>query len=353
MSARLVPVAFLLLLGAGPPRARTGQVEADPLLIERLRDVEGTVRLLADAPVATDPEGIPRVVATTESRGNPKVRFRITFEDPAGGTFDAIFKPKQRYYRDWIGEILSARIAAELGVRITPVVERRIRRADLEDALLRLPADLRRLVSWEEDEAGAAFVRGSLAYWVPGFHPRVGEYRTDQDDLERLADELRRDNVESVREEESLQDLAGVLLLDYLVLNEDRLYNLGTVRLPGSDRLLLVPIDQGDTLVGPGGRGWRCRRLWQQVQVYPRDLVGRLRALDPETLRGLLSSPAGGPGAGDEVAAAVIDRRERALARIDEALAAHGEGILVDRVDPGTAAAAASSGALPASDRAD
>ncbi|MDI7267605.1 MAG: hypothetical protein QME96_06395 [Myxococcota bacterium] len=315
-----------------PPRVRgpslvapANQPEAAPPAIERLTDIEATEELLRSAPVATADDGKPLIVPDGETGVRTKIRFRVTLRTPAGGTIDGLFKGRQRNYRDWIGEILCYRLGRALGMRLTPTVQRRFLRSELESAVAEAGVRFGDLLHWETD-GGEEFVRGSLTYWVPGFRFRIGEFNTNPDGLERITSWLGRRYRDLVAGSQVLRDLTAVFLLDFLVFNEDRHHNVGAVRRPGGDSLLLVAIDWGDTLYNPGGRDDLSRKWLWRVELFPRTLVERLRALDPDEIVEMLTAGAGGgPAVSRDIADAVLERRDLALRRIDGLVAEHGE----------------------------
>lgn len=244
--AAIVAATALLRPGearADPPSftAVEDQPEVDEIVIERLVEVEDTEELLRSCVVARDADGVPIVSAEGEGGPRRKIRFRITLECSGGGTIQGLFKARQRNYRDWIGEILTYRLGRALGIRLTPTVERRFLRSELEAALAAAGPAYADLLEWE-GEGDETFVRGSLTYWVPGFEFRLGEFGTTPESFERIVRWMGHRNLEYVASEPLLADLTAIFLLDFLVFNEDRHHNVGTVRRPGTDALLLVAI---------------------------------------------------------------------------------------------------------------
>jgi hypothetical protein len=314
---------------ADPPAivAPEDQPVASATTMERLEDVEATESLLRGDDVAEDDDGDPRVKATYERGERPKVRFRVTLATPDGGTIEGLLKVKQQNYRDWVGELFSYRLGRALGIRLTPTVDRCFPRSVLDVGLAELPAEVAELITWEGegDETRAC---GSFTYWVPEFQFKIGPYAALPEPFDKLTGWMKPDNLDWVAASRPLQDLAAVFLLDFLVFNEDRPHNVGTVRFPDSDRQLLVAIDFGDSLYNPSGRNVRCRRWLWRIEVFPRTVVDTLRSLDADALRALLAGEILGYTLGESIVDAVIDRRDEALARIDELLASHPDDTL-------------------------
>ena len=314
---------------AAPPSivAPEDQPVASTTTLERLQNVDATEALLRGDEVALDEDGKAKVKATYERGERPKVRFRVTLTTPDGGAIEGLLKVKQQNYRDWVGELFSYRLGRALGVRLTPTVDRCFPRSVLDVGLAEQPAEVAELVTWEGegDEARAC---GSFTYWVPEFQFKIGPYASLPESFDKLTGWMGPNNRDWVAASQPLRDLTAVFLLDFLVFNEDRPHNVGTVRFPDSDGQLLVAIDFGDSLYNPSGRDVRCRRWLWRIKVFPQSLVDALRALDADALRSLLGVELVGYTLGQSIVDAVVDRRDEALARIDELLAAHPDDTL-------------------------
>ncbi|MBI5499809.1 MAG: hypothetical protein HY907_06175 [Deltaproteobacteria bacterium] len=303
------------------------QTTADASTIERLRNLDATEQLLRGDTVAAGDDGRLLVKATYERGVRPKVRFRVTLSTPDGGTIEGLLKVKQQNYRDWVGEIFSYRLGRALGIRLTPTVDRCFPRSILDVGLADQPAEVAELVTWEGegDETRAC---GSFTYWVPEFQFKIGPLASLPETFDKLTGWMGPNNRDWVAASQPLQDLTAVFLLDFLVFNEDRPHNVGSVRFPDSDSQLLVAIDFGDSLYNPSGRDVQCRRWLWRIKVFPQTLVDSLRNLDPDTLRALLTREFQGATLDEDIVGAVLDRREQALARIDELLATHPDDTL-------------------------
>ncbi|MBI5486522.1 MAG: hypothetical protein HY905_04245 [Deltaproteobacteria bacterium] len=303
------------------------QPAAAATTIERLQNLDATEQLLHGDDVASDEEGHLLVKATYERGVHPKVRFRVTLSTPDGGTIEGLLKVKQQNYRDWVGELFSYRLGRALGIRLTPTVDRCFPRSVLDIGLADQPAEVAELVTWE-GEGDETHACGSFTYWVPEFQFKIGPLASLPETFDTLTGWMGPNNRDWVAGSQPLRDLTAVFLLDFLVFNEDRPHNVGSVRFPDTDVQLLVAIDFGDSLYSPSRRDVQCRRWLWRIKVFPETLVDSLRNLDADALRSLLSAEVFGATLDDDIVDAVLDRREQALARIDELVAAHPDDTL-------------------------
>ncbi len=219
---------------------------------------------------------------------DPGVIFRMTIQGPSGPV-TAIFKPFQTRYRDGYVELAACQLAAFLGVRQPPCGERTVSRAQMKWALAEIPKNYRGLLKWDGDR-----LRGYVRLWAGRFRRRIGRLTPSRVQMLLLAHEIRPGG--ACASLPICRDLGNMLLADFVVGNNDRRFNVGSILLPGG-KVLLFPIDWGDALSGGGQKGMR-RKVWMRKAFYAmrrfdRKVVARLKKLDEPILRKLYSDSSG------------------------------------------------------------
>ncbi len=218
---------------------------------------------------------------------DPGVIFRMTLQGPLGPVA-VIFKPFQSRYRDGYVELAACRLASYLGVRQPPCGERILSRKDMQGALAEIPKRYWGLLKWDGDG-----LRGYVRLWADRFRRRIGRLTPSRAQMLILAKEIRPGG--ACGSLPICRDLSNLLLTDFVVANNDRRFNVGSILTP-QNQVLLFPIDWGDAL--SGGRQGMHRKVWMRkaffaMRRFDRTLVARLRALDEPSLRRLYSDTSG------------------------------------------------------------
>lgn len=258
------------------------------------------------------------------NRGGTSLSLRLELDNGARGAFkpDQIFgqsNPRR--------EIAAYRIDRLLGIgRVPPAIavsyplEALVAAVDQRDALARsrLRTDTR---------PRGANLRGELSWWVPVLADgKVNGFRIDETDgIVTWRAWLKAGGKIPAEHLGLCQQLSAMALFDFVIDNTDRW--TGNNAKVSEDGSLLYFMD--NTLAfGTNRRGHeKTYRYLQRVQTFSRRLVERLRALDEGQLRAVLAEDKGEFEAllTDAEIAAVLGRRERALAYIDELIRVHGE----------------------------
>jgi hypothetical protein len=264
-----------------------------------------------------------QITRMQRNTGGSTLSFRVWFADGGKG----LFKPQQsNSIANFRGEIAAYRMSRYLGLnRAPPACGRMMPRADLQRV-----ADgtgdvvFSQRVMTELLSRGET-VPGAMIFWVPGGLenvPGVERYPELLDQTRPLADADRT----------LAADLSNLIVFDFINDNIDRwsggniLRQRATAAQPSPP---LLYIDNGAAFsVGRDNLGARpseqTARLARVTRVS-RSLVARLRAmtdadLSSEMSRDPLGSPLAAPGL-----AAVIARKDRVLAHIDQLLSQHGD----------------------------
>jgi hypothetical protein len=210
---------------------------------------------------------------------DPGVIFRATVQTPGGEPVAGVFKPFQKRYQDGFKELAACRIAAHLSIRQPPCTQRFFKRNELKRALRKVPRKYRRLLIWQKDR-----LYGFFRLWAPRYKTRVGRLAPSRDNLLGLAKQIRpRGNCANHR---ICRDMSDLLVFDFLISNNDRQYNVGTIR-PGPKKILLFPIDWGDGFTG-NAKSMK-RKIWYRKAFYSlvrfrRSLIAAIQSLSRQKL---------------------------------------------------------------------
>ena len=157
-----------------------------------------------------------------------------------GRTVKVQIKVPQENYNEWRGEVHAYNLGKKLGLPLPPVVLRTFKRADFGRIRKPLTDEELDIISWSGKSSGQ--VEGSVRYWVESLNPRkVGGKVADEEYLQQVAAALHPANRASlVKDYKSYLDLGRMFVFDYLIYNNDRARNLGTMVFPdGSVKLIL------------------------------------------------------------------------------------------------------------------
>ncbi|MCC6746648.1 MAG: hypothetical protein IT371_03255 [Deltaproteobacteria bacterium] len=310
-----------------PPSFRPGSEQPleNPFVL-RLMDDPGLAEEVLARGKLVRPPGRPAVKALVRKKPTePSVMFRLGVQLPPHPPVEVFFKPRQRGYRDWATETAVCRLARHLRVRIAPCHERVVPRKALEAALPRVPEQLRENLLWEEGPEGPSLY-GFFRVWAPAYVDRLGTHRATRQNLLALASFLAPARREEVRRSALLQEIADVFVLDFLVYNNDRRRNLGSVR-HAPDGVRLFAIDFGDGLSASPRKKRLCKALLAELGLFRRTLVERIRHLTEEQLVTLWHRPNRGWLVEREHVAIVLAQKRRLLEHVARRERQHGAQI--------------------------
>jgi hypothetical protein len=283
-------------------------------------------RLLQSAPIAKkDGRYLVKVTKIRSVRHHPVdpgIILRATVKTPDGDEVSAVFKPFQRRYRDGFKELAACRLAAHLGVRQPPCTERTMTKAQLERALDDVPAKYRRLLIWDGDK-----LRGFFRLWAERFKTRVGRLAPSRENLLGLAKQIRPKG--SCANDRICRDMSDLLVFDYLIGNNDRQYNVGTIR-PAPNKLLMFPIDWGDAFTG--NEKSMARKVWYRKAFYAlaryrRSLIAGIQALSRKKIARLTTNSQGKPLINAFQRDHMMKQRKEILERVRRLVKTYGDRI--------------------------
>lgn len=257
------------------------------------------------------------------NRGGTSLSLRLDLDNGARGAF----KPDQVFGQsNPRREIAAYRIDRLLGIgRVPPAIPVSYTLDELIAAVDRGDGEARTRLRTDTRPRGAE-LRGELSWWVPVLaDARIGGARIDETDgIVTWRAWLKAGATIPPDRVGLCQQLSMMTLFDFVIDNTDRW--TGNNAKVSADGAVLYFMD--NTLAfGKNRRGHdKSHRYLQRVQTFSRRLVARLRALDEAQLRAVLADA--GPFERlltDEEIAAVLGRRDRALAYVDGLIATHGE----------------------------
>lgn len=252
---------------------------ADPVELEYLTDHERTRRLLAEGDWASVP-GEKTLVPMKRVRVSDGIsyRFRILVGEE-DEVITGFFKPRQANYWDWLKEYHAYEVGRMIGAPTVPLVMRFMPRHKFSYFLGKIPQAEQDNFKWEGPKHDQ--LRGAFKYWVPHYrHRTFGARVIGETYMTEIARSLHPANKAELREEHDLYlQLGRGIVFDYLIINEDRPENLGTILLPdGTYHLVLI--DNGLALgVEHGGRTV-MKDMFRKMRIFPRNMIEKIRALE-------------------------------------------------------------------------
>ncbi len=273
------------------------------------------------------PLGAAPVTRVKPNKGGTSLSLRLDFANGAR----AAFKPQQIHLQsEPRREIAAYRIDRLLGIgHVAPAKPAKFTVAELvaaADPALRTITTQRILT---ETRAKGGEVRGFIAWWIPEIRDaRIGEHNVDT--VEGMAvwtSYLRFGAKVPEPSRRLVEQLASLVVFDVVIDNADR-WSGSNVKV-SPDRKTVYFMDNTLSFSQfTKGHDNNLRPLYR-MQVFPRALVGRLRALTLETLTAVLDLGDDWAGMGPLLTegeiAAVMSRRDHVLAYVDRLIAQFGE----------------------------
>ena len=255
------------------------------------------------------------------NRGGSTLSFRVWL---AGGQ-RALFKPQQRAeVANFRAELASFRLSRLLDLHRTPPACGRLVHRDLLQRAADTSGDtafsqrvMTELLGRSEE------VPGAMLFWVPGaLEPVPG--------VERYAQLLDITRPLLPADVSLAAELSALLLFDFLEDNVDRWSGGNILRpraAPGEPSAPMLFMDNGASFSAlNGGLGARpsdqAARL-DHVQRFSPSLLRSLRSLTAASLQSAVAEDALGPSLSEAQIQAVLTRRDRIVAHVDEVAAAH------------------------------
>lgn len=264
------------------------QEVADPSELKYLRNHELTSKILAEAKWAKVP-GEKTLVPMIRVRkiDGTSYRFRILLEAGEEEVITGFFKPRQANYWDWLKEIHAYDIGRKIGAPTVPTVMRFMKKQKFSFFLGKITKELQDNFKWEGKPKEK--LRGAFKYWVPSYrHRTFGKRIVGETYMTEIAKSLHPMNKKVLRQEYDLYlQLGRGIVFDYLIINEDRPENLGTILMEdGSYHMVLI--DNGLALgVEHGGRTV-MKNMFKLMHIFPKDMIDLIRELDEEEIASMM-----------------------------------------------------------------
>jgi hypothetical protein len=273
------------------------------------------------------PLGAASVTRVKPNRGGTSLSLRLDF---ANGS-RAAFKPQQIHLQsEPRREIAAYRIDRLLGIgHVAPAKPAKFAVNELvaaADPQLRT-VTTQRILGETRQKAGE--VRGFIAWWIPEIRDaRVGEHLVDSAEGMALWTSYLKVGAKMPEAARPMvEQLASLVVFDVVIDNADRWSGSNVKCSPDRQTLYFMDNTLSFSLFTKGHDN-NLRPMYR-MQVFPRALVGKLRAMSIETLRAVLDlgdDPAGiGPLLTEPELDAVMQRRDHVLAYIDRLIAQFGE----------------------------
>jgi hypothetical protein len=268
------------------------QPVADPKELEYLTDQDKTLKILSEGSWAKRKGQLTLIPMKRERVADGLAwRFRILLalsddDEPITG----FFKPRQENYWDWLKEVHAYNIGRRINAPTIPTVLRFFKKTSFSGWLGKTPAEETTMFKWEGKKDPK--IRGALKYWVPSYwHRHFGAKVANEDYMTAIAKSIHPANREKLEKEYPLYlEVGRGIIFDYLIINEDRPENLGTILMPdGMQKLVLI--DNGLALgVEHAGRTV-MKKMFLGMRMFPKDMIDAIRTLDKDELTDMLRPP--------------------------------------------------------------
>jgi hypothetical protein len=270
-----------------------------------------------------------RVTRVKFNRGGSSISLRLDFENGAR----AAFKPQQINFQTVPRrEVAAYRINRLLGLAsVAPAIGRKFK---VDDLIAAVDSSYVLHISRLRDEAIVedGWISGELSWWIPVIlQAKIDGYRVDG--LNGIVTWKRYLTVGNEIPEDDYRmasQISNMVLFDHLINNSDR-FTGGNVRASKSGEFLYF---MDNTLsFGISSEGHERTIIYlKRSQKFSRSLVQRMRALTFASVKEVLSHDLGPfpELLSDEEIRSLLDRRDYALAYIDELIELHGiDAVLV------------------------
>lgn len=307
------PAAPPLRIGSPEALATPGRIQSEIALFDGIGD-EYLLEPLRGA----------EIVRVKKNTGGSSLSFRIDFANGAR----AAFKPRQINWQSVPRrEVAAYRINRLLGLStVAPAIGARFPVAEL---YAKLDPDSRFVIPRIQAEmiVDGEYVTGELQWWIPVItHAEVSGFRIDSvEGIVTWKRHLTAGEPIPHRDWRMTSQISDMVLFDFLINNPDR-WSGGNARANGDGSVLYFmdnTMSFGSSTLGHP----KTRVYFERAQKFSRKLVERLRELDEDEVRAALAGdvePWDALLEDDEIAAMMV-RRDHALAYIDALIAVHGE----------------------------
>ena len=318
------------LAGTYTSEAEAATTGPAPNLV-RLPAAELHVRVPAQTTVFDEPDDVllspigGALARVKLNHGGTSLSLRLDF---ANGS-RAAFKPQQTHYQsDPRKEIAAYRLDRLLGIgHVAPAKPGAFR---VDELIAAADPDTRTYTAGRIEDEGVAHdgvLHGELSWWIPDIRDQmIGPWRVDEDAGVALWTGYLHPRTEIPEEQRALvEQLVTCVLFDVLIDNADRWTGYNT---KGSlDRRTLYFMDNTLSFsLFTYGHKTNLDPLFK-IEVFPRHLVERLRALTPEAIQKAMDvgdDPLG-PLLTEPEITAMLGRRDHLIAYIDGLIAEYGE----------------------------
>jgi hypothetical protein len=272
------------------------------------------------------PIGAAKLVRVKPNKGGTSLSLRLDFENGAR----AAFKPEQiNLQSEPRRELAAYRIDRLLGIgHVQPA--KAIKFA-LADVIAAADPDYRTYTSrriTEEAVARGTELRGVASWWIPEIRDaKFDRLLVDSaEGMQVWASRLQAGLPIDPEEQPMLAQLATLVLFDVIIDNADRWSGWNTKA--STDLRTLYFMDNTLSFSKfSHGHDNNLKPLYR-IQVFPRALVGKIRAMTLEAVTATLAADDGaglGPLLEPEEIRAIIARRDNVISYIDRLIAQHGE----------------------------
>lgn len=263
------------------------------------------------------------------NKGGSSISLRLQFDNGAR----AAFKPQQTNLQSIPSrEIVAYRLNRLLGLRsVAPAIPRSFPVADIFDHLLPTSTTNKKRLAKELIHREGQVV-GAVSWWIPVVdRAKVSGLRLDS--MEGIVTWKRYlSQNEEIPEEEAglVAQVSDMVLFDYFINNSDR-WSGGNARVSEDGRLLYFMDNTLAFGISPTGHS-KTRTYLERCQKFSRSLVERLRRIDEDTVRTLVTEDIEPFDVllQDQEIQALMSRREHAIDYIDALVAEFGaDSVLV------------------------
>jgi hypothetical protein len=272
------------------------------------------------------PLGATAVVRVKPNKGGTSLSLRLDFE--SGAT--AVFKPEQIHPQsNPRREIAAFRMDRLLGIgRVQPA--KAIRFA--HEALVGAADPQWRTYTTNRINNEAIVrkgeIRGVVSWWIPEVRDlKIGAFKADEPEGRRIWESYLQIGAQVPTElQPVIEQLSTLVVFDVLIDNADRWSGANTKASPDGTTLYFMD----NTLSFSRFKNGHETNLapLRKIQVFPRALVGKLRALTLDTVKAAIdvgNDEGLAPLLDDVELRAILSRRNHMLAHIDALIEEHGE----------------------------